>query len=132
MDVVCSFIIGFPQDTPQTVQQSIALARHLEELGAPARRERAGQRGRVTYAFTILTPLPGTHLYDHAAELGLHFLTRDWDRYSLIEPDIETPQLNAAELRRWYFEATWGDKAQLLETEAHRAAESQYCVEAAP
>jgi anaerobic magnesium-protoporphyrin IX monomethyl ester cyclase len=132
LDVVCSFIIGFPQDTPQTVQQSIALARHLEELGAPARRERAGQRGRVTYAFTILTPLPGTHLYDHAAELGLHFLTRDWDRYSLIEPVIETPQLNAAELRRWYFEATWGDKAQLLETEAHRAAESQYCVEAAP
>jgi len=106
LDVVCSFIIGLPWDTEETVAQTIYFGRRLERLGAPPTRERQPRRGRVTTAFTVLTPLPGSYIYDHAEELGIRFLTKDWDRYTLIDPVIETRHLSTADIRRLYCEAT--------------------------
>lgn len=106
LDVICSFIIGLPWDTDETVLQTISLSRKLERLGAPLTRERQPGRGRVASAFTVLTPLPGTYIYDHAEELGIRFLTKDWDHFTLVEPVIETNHLSSADIRGLYFEAT--------------------------
>ncbi|CAG0936800.1 anaerobic magnesium-protoporphyrin IX monomethyl ester cyclase [Thermoflexales bacterium] len=123
LDVVCSFIIGLPQDTFKTVGQTIELSRRLEKLGTPSTRERQGSRGRVTCSFTILTPLPGTHVYEHAQELGIRFLTKDWDHYTLVEPVIETQHLQASDLHNLYFEATLGPRSTLFATTEKDAAD---------
>jgi radical SAM superfamily enzyme YgiQ (UPF0313 family) len=117
LDVICSFIIGFPQDTIRTVTETINFARQLESLGAATKRKHNGSRGRVTFQFTLLTPLPGTYVYDHAAELGIRLLTRDWDHYTFVEPVLETGHLSAADMRQLYFEATLASWTSLPEAQ---------------
>jgi anaerobic magnesium-protoporphyrin IX monomethyl ester cyclase len=102
LNVVCSFIIGFPWDTHETVQQTLAFGHQLMQLGAPLKDGGRSGRGRVGSGFAPLTPLPGTYVYEHAAELGIRFVTKDWDRYTFAEPVIETQHLTAAELRNYH------------------------------
>jgi len=99
LEVACSFVIGHPFDTRETVRRTIAFARHLiYDIG--------GNGGpRVRAKFAILTPLPGTPVYEHADELGVRILTHNWDRYSFHTPVIETPHLNRGDLEALYAEA---------------------------
>ena len=100
LEVACSFVIGHPFDTRETVRKTIAFARHLiydigQQDGDP----------RVRTKFAILTPLPGTPVYDQAEELGVRILTRNWDRYSFHTPVIETRHLDRNDLASLYAEA---------------------------
>ena len=106
LDVMCSFIIGFPWDTHQTVSQTIEFANKLRRMGAAEPNRGGPGRGVVTATFYHLTPLPGTFIYEHAGELGLRFLSKNWDHYTMAAPIIETPHLNAAEMRELHFQAT--------------------------
>jgi anaerobic magnesium-protoporphyrin IX monomethyl ester cyclase len=99
LDIVCSFIVSHPWDTEETILQTIRLGRKLDGLGASLQRKRQPECGRVTSTYTVLTPLPGTYIYDHAEELGIRFLTKDWDRFTFGEPVIETRYLTAADIR---------------------------------
>ncbi len=59
--VLGSFILGFPEETVKTAEQTIALAKKLD----------------LDYAqFSILTPYPGTSLYEYAKKNDM-LLTRD-------------------------------------------------------
>ncbi|MDI7247509.1 MAG: radical SAM protein [Bacillota bacterium] len=75
LDVVCSFIIGLPDDTVETIEETIKYARNLRTIG-----RKMGKR--VITPFGILTPFPGTVVYEKSDKLGIRFLTRDWDRYN--------------------------------------------------
>lgn len=102
LNVVCSFIIGFPWDTRETVQQTLDFGHRLSQMGAPLWDGGQSGRGRVMAGFAPLTPLPGTYVYEHAEELGIRFLTQDWDRYTFAEPVIETRHLTAADIRNFH------------------------------
>lgn len=105
LDVLCSFIIGFPWDTPETVKQTLDFARKLSRLGNGAVASRGRRRrGRMVAMYAPLTPLPGTELYRRAEEWGIRFLTRDWDRFTFNEPVIETNNLSARDVRRILYE----------------------------
>jgi len=106
MDVICSFIIGFPWDTRHTVEQTIAFARRLCRMGAREPNLGGSGRGLVNAMFAYLTPLPGTYLYNHADELGMRILSRDWDHFTMSAPIVETDHLSATEMRNLYVEAT--------------------------
>jgi radical SAM superfamily enzyme YgiQ (UPF0313 family) len=106
LDVICSFIIGFPWDTQQTVHQTIDFARKLCRLGAREPNLGGPNRGLVNAMFAYLTPLPGTPLYDQADQLGIRLLSRDWDRYTMASPIIETQHLSADDMRDLFIEAT--------------------------
>ena len=97
-EVVCSFIIGHPFDTPETVQQTFAYARQLKQLAATI-----GQ-GNVSINLTTLVPFPGTAVYQNAAELGLHLLTHDWASYSATDTLTETQPIHRRILRQLFFE----------------------------
>ena len=109
LDVMCAFIIGFPWDTPQTISQTLQFAKRLKSMGTNISpgisTKKRSQRGRVSLGFAPLSPLPGTYIYDNAEKLGIRFLSRDWDRYTFAEPLIETNQLTATEIRKFYFDA---------------------------
>lgn len=70
------FIIGFPQDTHETIQQTIDLAKELDPDYAQ---------------FSICTPYPGTPMFREAEEKGL-ILTKEWERYGLIRDPVMKTQ----------------------------------------
>lgn len=100
INVDLSFVIGHPADTHETIRTTIGFARRLIQ-------EYSSTNGgpRVWPKFTILTPLPGTPVYDHADELGVKILTKNWDRYSFHTPLIETRNLDRKDLATLYSEA---------------------------
>ncbi len=85
-----SFIIGFPDETREEVDTTIAFAKKVG----------------VDFAqFTIATPYPGTRLWTYAVQRNL-LLTRNWRRYTTVDPVMKlehfTPEGIAKMLRRAY------------------------------
>ena len=112
LDVMCSLIIGFPWDTHETIRKTLNFGQKIMKMAEPWRvskpefkGSRTKKRGCIGLGLAILTPLPGTYVYDQADQLGMRFLTRDWDRFTFTEPVIETQHLSAAELRKYYIES---------------------------
>ncbi len=97
MSVECSFIIGHPEDTLETAEQTAQFAEELKSYDS---------QGRVFTNIGVAVPYPGTVLAQHAEELGITILSQDWDRYNLIDPVIDTKHLNHRELRRMIFDIT--------------------------
>jgi len=66
--VQCGFIIGLPGETEASARETIRTAVRLDPSVA---------------TFSILTPFPGTEIYEMArrGEAGLRLLTEDWSRY---------------------------------------------------
>jgi len=68
-----AFILGYPGETLDEMWQTIKFSLKLDPDYAQ---------------FCVLTPYPGTPLYDELKAKGL-LMTEDWDRYSTIEPVIK-------------------------------------------
>jgi len=88
--IVCGFIIGHSTDTASSIQETIDFGLHLRDFGAT----------RLT--LSLLTPYPGTYVYDKRNELGIRLLTSDWEQYTFSRVVIETPILHREELRNLY------------------------------
>jgi len=83
IQVLGSFIIGFPEDTHQTIKQTINFAKSLN----------------LDYAqFSILTPYPGTPIFDFATKNNL-LLTSDWSKYTVIDPVMKIKGVTARQLK---------------------------------
>lgn len=88
--VVGCFIFGFDQDTPETIDETLAFCIESKmELAM----------------FTVLTPFPGTALYERLDREG-RILSRNWDAYTMdrcvfqprhFSPEELTAQVNRAE-----------------------------------
>ena len=84
LKVLASFIIGVPGETVRMIKDTIKFAEKLNP----------------TYAqFTICTPYPGTRLFAIAKEKGL-LITKDWRRYTTVEPIMNIPGISAEQLRK--------------------------------
>lgn len=90
--ITCGFIIGHANDTEQTVQDTINLGLRLHDLGAT----------RLT--LSLLTPYPGTKIYDNRDELGIELLTDDLEQYTFSRVVAQTQNLNKDKLRKLYVE----------------------------
>ena len=81
--VLGSFIIGFLQDTIETVKETIRFAKTL----------------KLDYAeFSILTPYPGTLVYEYAKKNNL-LLTEDWSKYTGLEPVMQIEGLSPSNIK---------------------------------
>jgi radical SAM superfamily enzyme YgiQ (UPF0313 family) len=90
---VCSLMIGLPDDTEETVLQTIEFAVDLQ-------REFYAQAG-----ISIATPFPGTYLFRHARKLGLEIEEPDFAQYNLHTPVMRTRHLDRRQIRNLHFEA---------------------------
>ncbi len=95
---VCSFIIGHPEDTEDTVRQTISLSKKLQQIGGEG----------VIPQFMLAIPLPGTELYQHMDELGVRMVLKNKDIYNYSNPLIETRYLSREKLRSLLFDAYVG------------------------
>lgn len=84
IETIGSFIIGTPGETKDDVLRTIRFAK---DCG-------------VDFAqFTIMTPFPGTEVYEYAKKNGL-LVTEDWSKYTTLKPLIQTEELTADEVSR--------------------------------
>jgi radical SAM superfamily enzyme YgiQ (UPF0313 family) len=90
-----TFMFGIPGETSQTIKNSVRLAKKL----APD-----------SIQFSILTPLPGTRIFDELRSKG-HLLEADWKKFNgYFSSVIRTDDLSAKDLekavswawRSWY------------------------------
>lgn len=87
--VLGSFIIGFPQDTTETIKETIKFAKSLN----------------LDYAeFSILTPYPGTPIFDHAKNNNM-LLTENWSRYTATEPIVKIEGVSEKEVKALFQKA---------------------------
>jgi radical SAM superfamily enzyme YgiQ (UPF0313 family) len=89
IQVLGSFIIGFIQDTVETIENTIKFAKSLN----------------LDYAeFSILTPYPGTPIYDYALENNL-LMTNNWSKYTATEPVVKVKGVSERQLRNLFQKA---------------------------
>jgi anaerobic magnesium-protoporphyrin IX monomethyl ester cyclase len=71
LDVGTLFILGHPEETKQTMIETISLGVHLKP---------------EFLTFSIMTPYPGTKIFEYAQnnQFGLHLLTLDWELYDNV------------------------------------------------
>jgi len=84
--VLCSFMVPFPEDTLETLQDTKCFIKELAGLGA-----------NIAVSYTC--PYPGTPLAEHADDLGIRILPQSWADYSTRAPMIETRQLSAEQIQ---------------------------------
>lgn len=83
LNTVSTFIIGIPGETVEAIEKTIKFAKKLTPTLAQ---------------FTILTPYPGTEIYEFARRNGL-LLTRDWSKYTTLDPVMKLPRFTARKLK---------------------------------
>lgn len=91
MDVYGTFIVGFPEETAETMEETAAIIRKVRYMGA-------------TVGIGVVTPLPGTYLYNHAEELGITLHSTDWDDYGLDTPIVGNRHLTVHEIQSKFFD----------------------------
>lgn len=77
-----SFVLGLPDDTPETIAATIELAKHYNPDMA---------------FFLAIAPWPYAELYP---ELEQYVATKDYRKYNLVEPVVKPKQMTLAELER--------------------------------
>lgn len=91
--VVAGFMIGFPEDTRQSIRAVLRYAKQVDPFAAN---------------FNVCTPYPGT---DWLAEIEPLIANRDWSRYDVYTPNLKYEHLTADEVhelhqecfRQYYF-----------------------------
>lgn len=81
----CFFVIGFPGETREEVEETITFARKLGRLGAD------------NFMFSIATPLYGTRLYKEALEKGM-LNEEDDESLAYGTPHLRNLELSSEEL----------------------------------
>jgi anaerobic magnesium-protoporphyrin IX monomethyl ester cyclase len=77
-----SFVLGMPEDTPESIAATIELAKHYNPDMA---------------FFLAIAPWPYAELYP---ELEKYVATKDYRKYNLVEPVIKPKNMTLAELER--------------------------------
>ena len=76
IDVVTSFILGYPGEKPSEMDRTIDFSIKLDPDYSQ---------------YSILTPFPGTPIYHELSKRNL--LDEDWDKYTVIQPVIKYEKL---------------------------------------
>jgi anaerobic magnesium-protoporphyrin IX monomethyl ester cyclase len=83
LDVLASFILGAPEESRRDLRATIRFARELDS---------------DTAQFTLLTPYPGTDLYEDLKDL---IREKDWTKYDSLHAVFDHPTVPRFELQLW-------------------------------
>lgn len=82
-----SFMLGHFCDTKETMWQTAYLVKELFE------------KYKAEIAVSFNTPFPGTLQYIKSKEFGMHILTESYEKYTLLDPVVETENFTADDQR---------------------------------
>lgn len=90
---ICSFIIGHPDDTKETIKDTLEFAIMLKKIG-------------VSIAVSILTPYPGSEVFKNKERLGVKISDWNYDNWGLPYHSVmETSNLSSKLMKSLYLEA---------------------------
>ncbi|KAB3533482.1 B12-binding domain-containing radical SAM protein [Alkaliphilus pronyensis] len=87
----CSFIIGLPNETLETIEETIILADVIEK------------EGFGSAVLGVTTPFPGTEIMEENEKYGLKIKVKDMQKYDLSTPICEIDGVTLNDLRKAYF-----------------------------
>lgn len=105
IEVACSFMIPFPEDTRETLKETKEFMRALRREGSD-----------LLVACTC--PYPGTYFYEHAETLGLKIHADGWDDFDAKHVIMETKHLSTEEIEAFVDEVL-ADMRIPVEVEHH-------------
>ena len=88
LHVHCSFIVGLPGETQDTLNDSREFAESLE----------------IDYGYHFLSPFPGTTVREKVDQYDLEILSRDWTEYDANRPIVRTSALAPDDIARFVAE----------------------------
>jgi len=86
---IASVVLGMPGDTKDSIKRTVNFVRELNPSYA---------------VFSLATPYPGTRFYKEAFEKNL-IKVKDWSKYTLVAPVLETVDCSLEELRKLQYKA---------------------------
>jgi anaerobic magnesium-protoporphyrin IX monomethyl ester cyclase len=92
MTAMCSFMIGHPADTEESVDKTLTLARRFRD------------QYRAVAAVSCLVPYPGTAVWRNAERLGITIEAKSWSAFDINNVIISTRNLSQDRLRELAFE----------------------------
>lgn len=88
--VACGFIIGHSDDTEETINETIDFGVKLAKLGA------------TSLTISVLTPYPGTEVFNNLGKNGIRLITKDWEHFIFSRVVIEKDNITTKRLRELY------------------------------
>jgi len=89
--VECTFILGHPQDTKETLEKTLILANMLNHTEF------------TTSVIGVCTPFPGTVLWAKQNEYDMKFVINRWTQYNLVTPIFYTNNFCIDDLKKAYY-----------------------------
>jgi len=86
---IASVVLGMPGDTKDSIKRTVQFVRELNPSYA---------------VFSLATPYPGTRFYKESFEKNL-IKVKDWSKYTLISPVLDTVDCSLEELRKLQYKA---------------------------
>jgi radical SAM superfamily enzyme YgiQ (UPF0313 family) len=86
---IASVVLGMPGDTKENIKRTVNFVRELNPSYA---------------VFSLATPYPGTRFYKESVEKNL-IKVKDWSKYTLISPVLDTVDCSLEELRKLQYKA---------------------------
>ena len=78
----CSFVLGIPEDTPENIEETLALAKHYNPDFAH---------------FLFIAPWPYADIYD---EIRDYVVEKDYSKYNFVEPIAKPKNITIEEIAR--------------------------------
>lgn len=85
MKVASSFMVPFPEDTVETLAETMSFMKELRSVGS-----------NILVSYT--TPYPGTHFYEDAHSLGIEILSKDWSEFDAKHNIMRTKYLDEKQI----------------------------------
>ncbi len=85
IDPHCSFILGLPGESQETLAETLAFCDKISQMGA-------------SYGMHLLAPFPGTAVREQADSFDLEILTDDWSEYHANRAIVRTSKVSADDL----------------------------------
>jgi radical SAM superfamily enzyme YgiQ (UPF0313 family) len=79
--VACTFSIGHPDENEDDIEKTIKLIKELKDKD-------------VTISTSIVTPFPGTLIWNHPDAYQVKIHHRDWEKYTFFNPIMSTKYLS--------------------------------------
>jgi radical SAM superfamily enzyme YgiQ (UPF0313 family) len=89
--VQAGFMIGFPEDTPESIRRNVEYAKYIWETY---------DIDTVTLAYN--TPFPGTAYHRDAKKMGLRIHAKHWREYAITNPIVSNGRFNVQDLTSVY------------------------------
>ena len=105
INVMCTFLIGHPFDTPKTILETFEFAKTLIDLGA-------------TTALSIVCPYPGTAIREEKEKYKVKIYPTDFKDYNTLTPIMDIECMERKEIKRYFY--SLGKQLQEYEREKRK------------